>query len=265
MYYEIYVDSLFLLQFFLNLYLLGLVNRQLFHAASGKRVLGGAVIGAVCSILPFLLPIKLGYSMLCSFLLSIISMSLFTFQTFRLDQLLKVLEKMFVMTLLLGSVLLFLLKLLPDTQGTFWGIIGVLALGAVSYVVVCRLMRTGKEEGSVCKVTLEGCCGKLQVEALIDTGNSLVEPISGEPVAVLEEQTFQALFGETPPQLYRAIPYRSVGKSNGILKGYQLEHMIVELQGVKKECSRIYVAVSQELIAEKSDYRMILNPRMLEK
>lgn len=265
MYYEVYIDSLFLLQFFLNLYLLGLVNRMLYHAASGKRVLGGAVLGAVCSLVPFLLPIKLSYGMLCSFLMSILSMSLFVFRTFRLAQLLKVLEKMLVMTLLLGGMLLFLLKLLPDTEGAFWGLIGVLALGAVSYTVVGRLMGAGKETDSVCQVTLEGHRGKVQIEALIDTGNSLIEPISGKPVAVIEEATFQMLFGEATPELYRAIPYHSVGKSNGILKGYLLEYMVVELQGVKKECNQIYVAVSQELLAEKSNYRMILNPRMLEK
>ncbi len=264
MYYEIYVDTFFVLQFFLNLYLLGLVNKMLYHVASWKRVLGGAVLGAVCSLLPFLLPIKLGYSMLWSFFLSVFCMSLFTFRAFRAEQLFKVLEKMLVMTLLLGGVLLFLLKLLPDTRGTFWGIIGVLSLGAVSYVWVCRLMKNTRNSESICLVTLEGYRGKLQLEALIDTGNSLVEPVSGAPVAVLQEEAFRELYGENIPELFRVIPYTSVGKRNGILRGYPLEHMIIEVQGVKKDCYGGYVAVCGELLMEKSNYKMILNPRMLE-
>lgn len=265
MYYEIYVDSFFVLQFFLNLFLLELVNRLCYRAASVKRVVGGAVIGAACSMLPFLLPVKLGYSMLGGFLLSVISMSLFTFRTFRLRQLLKILEKMLMMTLLLGGILIFLLKLLPNGQGALKGCFAVLSVGAVSYVVTGRLMKGDKDSENVCIVTLEGSQGKLQIEALIDTGNSLVEPISGEPVAVLQEEVFRRLFGDEVPELYRVIPYCSVGKSNGILKGYLLEQLTIELQGVKKECGRSYVAVCKELIAEKSNFKMILNPQMLEK
>ncbi|MBQ9141712.1 MAG: sigma-E processing peptidase SpoIIGA [Lachnospiraceae bacterium] len=265
MYYEIYLDSLLLLQFCLNLYLLELVNRMLYQVASWKRVFGGAALGAVCSVLPFLLPIKLGYSMLGGFLLSVTGMTLYTFRTYRAEQFLKVLEKMFVMTLLLGGVLLLFIKRLPNTQGTLWGISSVLALGTVSYIVVRCLTGKERQKDNECMVTLEGTCGKLQVKALLDTGNSLIEPISGEPVAVLSQQTFQALFGEKSPELYRAIPYHSVGKSNGILKGYQIKQVIIEVQGVKKECDSIYIAVSEELVAQKSNYKMILNPRMLEK
>lgn len=264
MYYEIYLDSFFLLQFFMNLYLLGLVNHMLYHVASGKRIILGAVIGAVCSLVPFFLPIKLIYSMLCSFLLSIVSMSLFTFRTFHWNQLFQVLERMLLMTLLLGGVLLFLLKLLPDREEAFWGLFGVLVMGGLSYVLVCKLTRIERKRENHCRVKLEGQSGTLWLDALVDTGNSLVEPISGKPVAVLEESALRELFKNPEVELYRVIPYRSVGKNNGILRGYLLKSMTIEVKGVQKECKEIYVAVCQELLSEKNAYRMILNPAILE-
>ena len=264
MYYEIYADSLFLLQFFMNLYLLGAVNHMLYHAASWKRVLAGAALGAICAIVPLFLPIKLLYGIICSFLLSFAVMSIFTFRTLQRAYLFRIWEKMLTVMLLLGSLLLFLLKLIPNKGNALWGIIVVLALGAVCYMVVCKLTARGREEEHSCRVVLEEGDKRIVVDALLDTGNSLVEPISGKPVAVLEESAFLELFSGKYPELYRVIPYRSVGKANGILQGYLLKGMIVEVQGVKKECKDIYVAVSSELISEKNSYRMILNPHMLE-
>lgn len=263
MYYEVYTESFLLVQFFMNLYLLEIVNHILFHTASLKRVVAGAALGAFCSILPFLLPVKLMYSMPGSFLLSFISMSLFTFRTYKWKQWLSVLEKMLLVTFLLGGFLMFLLKILPRGTISCLGIALVLALGAVCYIVIRRMMANKEDAEHICRVVLKNGNHSLTLDALVDTGNSLVEPISGKPVSVIEESAFRELIQNEAPERFRVIPYRSVGKANGIMKGYLLDSMIVELQGVRKECGDIYMAVSDELISEKSNYRMILNPGVL--
>ena len=53
MQYEIYIDSLFLLDFAMNLYLLLLVNRNLNHTATWKRLLAGAEWGGEGDCLVF--------------------------------------------------------------------------------------------------------------------------------------------------------------------------------------------------------------------
>ena len=262
MYFEIYADSFFLLQFFLNLYLLGAVNHMLYHTVTGRRILLGAALGAVCALFPFLIPIKLLYSVPISFLLSMIVMSVFTFRSYKGAQIKVILEKMLIATLLLGGLLTFLLKLLPKER-LFSRFLWVLALGAVCYVVTRHLIKKPEEESIMCKVSLEEGCKRMTVNALLDTGNSLVEPISSKPVAVLEEAVFKELFEGKEPRGYRIIPYHSVGKTNGILEGYLLTRMIVELQGVQKECREVYVAVSKEGILSGKEYQMILNPGVL--
>lgn len=52
--YELYADSLLLLNFVMNLYLLILVDRSTLRTATGRRLLLGAVFGAVCYFLPFI-------------------------------------------------------------------------------------------------------------------------------------------------------------------------------------------------------------------
>lgn len=81
-------------------------------------------------------------------------------------------------------------------------------------------------------------CGErsLTVIALRDTGNTLRDPITGEPVLVLSGQAARKLTGLTLSQLgspvetlaqrplpgLRLIPYRAVGQSGGILLGMRL-------------------------------------------
>lgn len=263
MYFEIYVDSLFCLQFVMNLYILGLVNNMLHQTISLKRVVFGALLGAICSLVPFLLPMKMVLCVLCSFLLSLPCMSLLTFRTYRKEAFLKVLEKLVISTLLLGGMFLMLVRILPKKSDTCLGITGVLLLGGGVYCIVKKLLKGGRKENNICKVTLFGdeVC---TVEALLDTGNSLVEPISGKPVAVLEKSIFEKLFKETKPTLFRAIPYHSIGKKSGILQGYLLGHILVETEETSKEYKEIYVGVSEEIISQTNTYKMILNPRILE-
>ena len=54
MHYELYFDSLFLLNFGMNLLLLILVDHSTCHTATWYRLTAGAAIGAVCYLLPFL-------------------------------------------------------------------------------------------------------------------------------------------------------------------------------------------------------------------
>jgi stage II sporulation protein GA (sporulation sigma-E factor processing peptidase) len=96
------------------------------------------------------------------------------------------------------------------------------------------------------------------VTALVDSGNSLVEPISGKPVSVISKDTLNKLRGNEQ-DIYRAIPYRSIGRS-GILKGYLMQEVEIKLNGVTKVCRDVYVAVPDEYTASEG---MILNPLLL--
>ena len=55
MHYELYIDSLFFLNFIMNLFLLFLVDRSTLRMASPGRMAAGAAVGAACALLPFLL------------------------------------------------------------------------------------------------------------------------------------------------------------------------------------------------------------------
>ena len=273
---EVYVDSLLLLQFVMNIYLLALVNHMLRQSVSFRRILGGAFGGAVLSIIPFLMPLKIFLSMFLSFFMSVMCLTVITFRTYRKESFWKVFEKLGISTVLLGGILSILMRILPKGADTCLGMSGVLLAGGAVYGGLSKLVRKKGEEKAVCRVTLFGreevsAFGngtgkehKVSVQALIDTGNSLVEPISGKPVAVLDKMVFEQLLGENKPECYRVIPFHSIGKKSGWLPGYLLERILVETEGFTKEYREIYVGISEEIISETNTYKMILNPRIFE-
>ncbi len=261
MHFEVYVDSLLILHFVMNAYLLALVNKMLHQTMSRKRIMCGALAGAVLSLVPFVLPIKLLGCTCVSFVLSVLSMTLITFRTYRRENFFCILEKLTIGTMLLGGGMLVLLRLLPKTMKPIRKNIIILVTGGVLYMIFSRFIDRSKKRAYACSVTLFGkkC---VKVDALLDTGNGLTEPISGKPVAILDKEVFENAFGKGEMLMFRAIPYHSVGKMHGILPGYLLDKIIVETEEGAKEYRKIYIGICDN-ISETGKYKMIMHPKIL--
>lgn len=263
MYYEVYIDSLLLMHFVLNYYLLALTNLFLYQVASHKRLVVGALLGTFGSVGPMVLPIPVGVGLSVGFVLSVWMMCKYTFRVADRKQFLQVMEKMILMTLVLGGTLWLLLKWLIKWKNGFRGVLGILLLATSVYWMIGRRLAKKKEKVSDCKVVLHNGKEKIEMSALLDTGNSLVEPISGRPVSVAETKALEKIFAGEWPEGYRMVPFCSVGKKHGLLKAYLVKSILVEVEGCYKECQNVYIGENQEFFKEGSRYQMILNPDML--
>lgn len=264
--YELYVDSLFLINFVMNLYILMLVNRSTFRTAKPVRLLLGAALGSGCYLLMFLLNMPIPIKLLLG-AGGAAGMLPVAFPVRGLRNLLKLMEKMLIFSFCMGGALIFLLRSIPVSDGALTGIFGILGAGGILFLFLGRFPWESKPENSLCRVTLVRGDKQVTVPALIDSGNSLTEPISGKPVCVVEEEVFRSLWGDGG-QLYRAIPYHSIGKKRGIMEGYLLPELYVEIDGMRKVFHEICIAVSVEAISaadvsEAESIKMILNPRLL--
>ena len=107
--------------------------------------------------------------------------------------------------------------------------------GAVFIFFLCmRLVEQKKESGSLTSVELNYQNNRVCIWALRDTGNKLIDPLSGNPVLVVGPKVAEKLLGLTKQQLehpiesighlpgLRLIPYRTVGQNNGLLLGVRL-------------------------------------------
>lgn len=261
MQYEVYADSLLFLNFVMNLYLLIPVNQSLLERSNPGRLLAGAAVGAVSYFLPFVLPGDPWFKILAGMGLGTAGMIFIAFPVKSLSGFLRILEKLLIYSFFLGGLLLFLIHRLSLKYGTVINIYGVMGAGAAGFLLLSHFLQKRKKS-PLCRATL--ICGEeqMKVAALVDSGNSLIEPVSGKPVSIIEKEVFDELWkGEE--NLFRAIPYHSIGKKRGILQGYLLPELLIEADGETKVCREVYVAVSEEMCS-KNSVKMILHPALLE-
>lgn len=261
MYYELYVDSLFLLNFVMNLLLLLLVNQRTCRTATRGRLILGAALSSTLYILPFLCAgptwLRFGSSMLLG--TAVMVWIPFRVRSFR--ALRQVIAYFLKYSFLIGGCLLFLLQVFPGFSKLIAGSIGIMGLGMVLFLFL--FYRREEGEG-VCRVIIKEGTVTVAIWGFWDTGNSLVEPISGTPVCVVDGEVIAKLW-EKEPEVYRVIPYHSIGNT-GYLKGFRIEELRVELYGMEKVFRKVYIAQAQIGVSkeEKQEYaKVILNPLLL--
>lgn len=262
-YYEVYIDSLLLVNFVMNLLCLGITNLTFHRCAGRRRLVAGAALGAVLYILPFLLPGRAGIKMFLGFAASAAGMIAVTFHPGRASSFWKAAQRLLFSSFLLGGSLLFFVRLIPAFREGLIGIMSILGIAVLLYMEISYLVGKSGEKHNFCRVELVGDGPPVEVTALLDTGNSLREPFSGKPVCILDKNVFERLWEKEQPGGYRAIPYHSVGKKHGILPGYLLPEMRIELDGIIRKRKNVYIGISEEKLAEGENYAMILNPLVL--
>ena len=117
------------------------------------------------------------------------------------------------------------------------------------------------------------------VKALLDTGNSLIEPVSHAPVLVGDITGLRELFDrEEQEQIkvfyrtgsyegerkIRLIPYHAVGVKTGILISYPIDEVVLwkeEEPIIRKK--GIYLAVSPICVSGDGSYQLLLHPDIL--
>ena len=263
--YELYADSLLLLNFVMNLYLLILVDRSTLRTATGRRLILGAAFGAVCYFLPFVWAASPVLKLAVGFLVGTAGMLLLTFPVRGFRAFLKLLKYLILYSIGMGGGMLFLIRTLGQLNIPVTGILMLMAVGGMLFLFLRHCTRGPSQEHCLCRATLSRGNSRVTVNALIDSGNCLAEPISGRPVSVVDEDVFTGLmYSESVG--YRAIPYHSIGREHGILRGYLLPELRLEIDGMMKCFHDIYIAVSTEQITggtEADSVKMIVNPRLL--
>jgi len=98
-----------------------------------------------------------------------------------------------------------------------------------------------------------------EFKALFDTGNSLVDPYTGKPVSIVEETDDIRSWIRDKPQKYRLIPFRSLGKENGLLEGTEVDELIICGKDGPKTKRGAVIALYKGKLSGDGSFQMILN------
>lgn len=80
---------------------------------------------------------------------------------------------------------------------------------------------------------------RVELRALIDTGNRLYEPIGHKPVSIVETACVSRYFFETDKLKLKVIPFHSIGKKRGILYALPVDALEIPERRIRKEAALI--------------------------
>ena len=131
-------------------------------------------------------------------------------------------------------------------------------------------------------------CGKntAEITALMDTGNSLMDPVSLSPVIIVEYKLLKNLFDEEIKTSLdrigrdnitwimsdvaekglpaRLIPFSSLGKDNGMLIGFVPDHAEIRDECGIKVLNKCVVGLYDRPLSKDRSYGALLNPYLLD-
>ena len=263
MYYELYIDVLFLENFMMDsLALLSIdriVNGRGESVRGGRACLGGA-IGSFLTCLVIICPLP---SAAKAVLFHTVVNSLMLLTGLKIKngrQFAKGFVCLYVVSAMLGGIMQFFRPFLKGGSLFY-------ALSVLSYFILKGVWRMAegalKRDKRRYRVTICFEGKEITVSALYDTGNRLTDPITGEPVHVAEEGCLMGLIqGKEGEAGLRYIPCVSV-TGEGVMRIVRLEKMCVHGK-VDTWIQKPVLGISQERISGDGEYVLLLNSEFQE-
>lgn len=266
MHYIIYIDKVWLMDFVISTYLLFLTGQTYRMQKRLIRLLASAAAGATVFTILLLLP---GIGFLPKILIQTVCVNplllraAFSFRT--KEMVVKAYACMHGYGLLIGGITACVSGYLPGGQRRlhFWEILFLCTLSAGAVSLYLFLRKKSRKEAGLYAVKMDFYGKKLDVTGFADSGNGLYEPYGRRPVSVLEKKAAESFLERVPPEKHLLVPFHSIGKKHGLLAAVELPGMEVDDGEEKKVFSRVVVALSEEVRADKTGYQVILHPEFV--
>lgn len=292
--YIVYADVLFITNFLLDFGILWATSRFGHLATTNMRLILGALLGAVYGVLMIYPQMAFLYAITIKGLFSLLIVAV-AFPRLTVKKYLQATAYFYFISFAMAGAVLggssflsrnssFLQSLNIHSTTLFFAMAMAAILGRWGLIHLKRHWQK-----SQFRIPVEIFIDKksLIIEALIDTGNELRDPLSSRPVIIVEYQAikkllpldFQEYFerygGEDVTQIMgkglnrawmtkvRMVPFNSIGKNHGMLLGYKPE--LVVIQGQKKVVTRdVIICLYHKPLSTSGGYRAVLNPEVFE-
>ena len=261
----IYWDSLFLLNFIMNYWILRVLSYKFALGVKRFRVVLAALIGASMYLLSLLFFAGTRYIQFLEICISISLMVLLILP--RNDR--RLFWKVSLNGVFCGFFVAGILRtIFAKGRLLFRAPIHIFSVLTFGYIIIegIRMYLYNQKQlkkQRLLKVTLRTKKGKACIMALLDTGNGLIEPISKKPVCLVESGILENLL-DKEQTLFRAIPYRSVGCEKGILYGTEIPEIQITYGGRKIFLKEVFCAETMHKLSTNDTYKMILHPECIE-
>lgn len=266
----VYLDVIFFINLLYQFGILEVLTMLYKLKVRTLRILSGAALGSLLYCLCIVLKLPLG-ELWCKILIGIgigIVVNVVAFIPMSLHKMWGVLMSQCLLAFCLSGILQFL----PINVQT--GYLMLTASGAVIFLCLfCvkirkMLFEKLRNEQSIYRVCICHRGKMLEINALMDTGNSLIDPISGEIVIIMQKSTVGKIFAEDELRQqpgYRMIPYHSIGNNDGILEAFRLERLEIVGKKTRDDSNTLFlnlICAVHKYDYKSGTYEVILHPLM---
>lgn len=291
----VYLDVLIGINLVMNLVILFLTSRLAQVPARPARLALGAVVGTAYAIYLVLSPALPAAGWPAKLVLSLLVL-VAAFVPTTLVRFLRATGYFYLISFTLGGAVLavYYLGLGPAVQTSgllsaipWW----MLAVGLAVAVPVARLCwlylnRRRWQQEVLARLTVTWGRKQAELRAILDSGNLLVDPLSGAPVIVAEaaalafllpprllpalqgtkldlEQVGQVLAEEKEAHRFRVIPFDSLGQTNSLLLAFRPDQVAVSYEGRKVNVPRAVVGLALQRLSPEGSYQALVNPQVV--
>ena len=297
---DIYLDVLFLENIIMNYFILKVTARFSKNRTSNLRIFLGALLGASYVVFLILLPgIKSYYTTFAKIVLSFAIIAV-SFSPETIGNFLKTLVCFYLSTFVFAGAAFSFIYFNQSGGIIKNGIVyiswqskwTVLILAVITAGIATRVLwdiyqyRFTRDRLLVpIKVVFDSRI--ITIEALVDTGNSLHDPLTNMPVIVVEfkaikdvlPQDIQNIFADSMENdlnrvtsiisnttwisRFRIIPFTSLGVENGILLGFKPDFIEIGSDDSKKSIKDVIIGVYNRTLSKNERYKALLSPDLV--
>lgn len=282
----IYAEYLFFENFLSGLFLLHATARLRGLTPNKIRLLFGGMICGLYSFILFLKTHSLFFSLTMRFCFSLfLLIGVFLFDGNIISSLkdkrfwrtlAKLVIVFYISSFAMGGVVIGLLYLLSVPAITYeggfyigslsyWHVYGGMFLGWQGLLILSSYMKSFLHKSRTSmdvEITFSG--KSVVLKGMVDTGNFLIDPLTGKPVFLISEEALSVFPQKDWYKRYRYIPYKSIGNPGASLTGIRPDKITLIESSERRSTDAILAIYNGDFLTEYEDkYQLLLHPYAL--
>ena len=294
----VYTDVILLENLIMNYLILWSTARLTRYRYSKLKLMIASLLGAVYAVLSYF-P---GYSYLFGFFMKILFSILIVIVAYTpayFHLLLKLTGIFYIVTFVFGGAAFGLFYFINGLSLTSNGISFIkdfpVKILAAAIIIACITIKYSwdyvqhriKRERLIVKVEMSFDKKQLCLDALVDTGNALKDPITNAPVMITDYSSMRELLPDDIQKIFeqsgendlnaiaeimsiskwatrfRIIPFKSLGRENGMLIGFKPDVVTISDNDKRIQLNNIIIAIYRKNLSKDGEYSALLHPEML--
>ncbi len=285
---DVYLDVLIFENTVMNCVILHITSVAVSRRVKWYRLLAGALTGTVYAVSAVWMT-ALTYITASKIILSLIMVTV-TFPPRSIRSFVRTAACFYGVTFLFAGISFALLLSGPVRYTA-----NIIVTVCTGYIIVITVIGYVRKRRAAANITADvyiqfdsASEGGVWLTAIVDSGNMLRDPLSGDAVIIAE---LSALEGELPCEIYgmlksgapgtfydasvlsdtagwsgrfRIIPYKALGNENGILPAFKADIVRVgDKEHIKQELNGVTVCLYESALSDDKQYRALIAPEMI--